>query len=37
VIRSPADGIVFRVYKQTEGAVLGPGEAFVEVFPTAKP
>ena len=33
VIRSPADGIVFRVYKQTEGAVLGPGEAFVEVFP----
>jgi len=33
VIRSPADGVVFRVYKQTEGAVLGPGESFVEVFP----
>ncbi|MGE0283950.1 MAG: HlyD family efflux transporter periplasmic adaptor subunit [Rhizobiaceae bacterium] len=33
VIRSPADGVVFRVYKQTEGAVLTPGEAFVEIFP----
>lgn len=33
IIRSPADGVVFRVYKQTEGAVLGPGESFVEVFP----
>jgi HlyD family type I secretion membrane fusion protein len=33
VIRSPADGVVFRVYKRTEGSVLGPGESFVEIFP----
>jgi len=33
VIRSPTDGIVFRVHKQTEGAVLGPAEPFVEIFP----
>jgi multidrug resistance efflux pump len=33
VIRAPSDGIVFRVYKTTEGAVLGPGESFAEIFP----
>lgn len=33
IIRSPADGVVFRVYKQTEGSVLGPGESFLEIFP----
>ena len=33
VIRAPADGVVFRVYRMTEGAVLGPGESLIEIFP----
>lgn len=32
-IRSPSDGIVFRLYKKTKGAVLGAGESFAEIFP----
>lgn len=33
VIRAPVDGVVFRIPKMTEGAVLSPGDAFAEIFP----
>ena len=32
-LRSPVDGVVFRVHKTTPGAVLGAGEPFAEIFP----
>lgn len=36
VIRSPVDGVVFRINFKSVGAVLPKGETFVEVFPRQK-
>ncbi|WP_457936120.1 HlyD family type I secretion periplasmic adaptor subunit [Mesorhizobium sp. 10J20-29] len=34
-IRSPADGIVIKLLKNTVGSVIKPGEAVVEILPTS--